>query len=194
MDRTAYLDQLKQLLPTGAAWPRATDATLTKLLGAMAGGLADVDARAENLIDESDPSTTLEMLADWERTLGLPNKCAGAPVTIQERRAAIVAALTARGGQSRQYFIDLAGALGYAVTIAEHRPFLAGISTAGDPVNIEAWRFVFTVHAATATVRDFRAGLSAADEPLRTWGNTALECAITANKPAHTHVIFAYGG
>ncbi|TCS62596.1 YmfQ family protein [Varunaivibrio sulfuroxidans] len=195
MDKSAYLDQLQQLLPPGAAWPREPAATLTRLLAAMADGLADADGRAGDLIDEDDPRTTLEMLADWERVAGLPDKCAaGAAVTIQQRRAALTAALTARGGQSRQYFIDLAATLGYAVTIVEHGPFQAGLSAAGAPVSAEQWRFVFTVAAPAATVRDFRAGLSAADEPLRTWGNKPMECAITADKPAHAYVIFTYGG
>lgn len=190
-----YLRHLQALMPRGRAWPTEDGAALTQLLAGFSGGLSRNHNRAVDLIDEADPRTTIELLGEWERICGLPDGCsASGAATLAERRDAVVAKITGRGGQSRQYFIDLAGALGYAVSITEHGPFLAGISTAGDPVNIEAWRFVFTVHAATATVRDFRAGASAAGEPLRTWGNTALECAITANKPAHTNVIFAYGG
>jgi uncharacterized protein YmfQ (DUF2313 family) len=40
---------------------------------------------------------------------------------------------------------------------------------------------------------EFRAGLSAAGERLRTWGNDTLECKLNQLKPAHTIALFAYG-
>lgn len=71
----AYLAQLQALLPPGSAWPRAANATLTKLLGALAEELARLDARALALIDEADGRSTLELLSDWERVCGLPDPC-----------------------------------------------------------------------------------------------------------------------
>ena len=190
-----YRALLQALLPTGGAWPRAAAAVLTKLLHGLAGEPTRGHNRACDLVEESDPRTAAETITDWERVTGLPDACAAAEVvTLQQRRAAVHAKLTARGGQSRQFYIDLAAALGYAITITEFRPFRVGQSTAGDPCTDEDWWFVWQVNAPETTIIEFKAGASTAGEPLRAWGNKPLECVITRLKPAHTEVQFAYGG
>ncbi|MNJ39675.1 hypothetical protein D3C77_345530 [compost metagenome] len=133
------------------------------------------------------------MLADWERVAGLPDKCAGTlESTVQGRRNALLAKLTATGGQSKAYFIAIAAALGYEITIEEFRPFRAGRSTAGDVLTNGDWMFTWRVRAPEVTVIPFRAGRSAAGEQLRAWGNDTLECKIRQRSPAHTVVLFAY--
>lgn len=190
-----YLLLYQGLLPLGAAWPREPGATLTKMLFAQADEATRIHNRAVDLLDEADPRTTAELIGDWERVTGLPDACSAPYVTtLQERRAAVVARLTARGGQSRQFYIDLAASLGYAITITEFRPFRVGRNACGDPLCGEEWSFVWRVNAPETTVRYFRTGSSAAGEPLRTWGNELLECAIARVKPAHTLVQFGYGG
>lgn len=189
-----YIEQLSALLPPGLAIRRETDTDVYKLLTALAEELARVDGRGDDLLRESDPRTTLEMLTDWETQVGLPDPClAGVDQTVQERRNAVVARLTGRGGQSRQFFIDLAASLGYTVTITEFRPFRAGISTAGDALTNGDWIFAWRVNAPETTITPFRAGQSTAGEPLRAWGNERLECAIERVSPAHTILQFAYG-
>jgi len=189
-----YLHILQQLLPEGTAWPRDPAATLTRLLNAMADSLGRAHNRAVDLLAESDPRVATEMLTDWERVLGLPDDCTAAlTLLLQERRDAAHAKLTSRGGQSRQFFIDLAAALGFTVTITEFRPFRVGISTVGDPVCSEDWRFHWQVNAPATTIRSFRTGSSTVGEPLRSWGNELLECALSQRKPAHTSNSYAYG-
>jgi len=192
---TAYLAQLQALLPQGFAWPRQADAALTNLLLAWADELARVDGRAADLIEEADPRTTAELLADWERVAGLPDPCvealAGTQTTAQ-RRAALVAKLTTIGGRSAAYYIALAASLGYTITITEFSPFQAGHSAAGDALSNDGWTFVWQVNAPEASIVEFAAGRSSAGEPLRSWGNELLECVINRLKPAHTHVLFAY--
>jgi len=193
---TDYLAQLQALLPQGPAWPRDADAELTRLLAAWADEMARIDARAADLVEEADPRTTAELLADWERVAGLPDACvealAGAQTTAQ-RRAALVGKLTTIGGQSAAYYIALAASLGYAITVTEFRPFRAGQSCAGDALTNDEWIFAWQVNAPETTIVDFAAGRSCAGDPLRAWGNELLECVITRLKPAHTHVLFAYG-
>lgn len=189
----AYTELLAALLPRGVAWRSEDGSSINDLLVAMAEEFARVDVRSDDLHDEADPRTTVELLADWERIAGLPDTClAGATQTMQERRAALVQRLTQQGGQSRQFFINLAASLGYTVTITEFRPFRAGISLAGDALTNGDWIFAWRVNAPETTIVSFRAGLSAAGEPLRTWGNTRLECAIERLAPAHTIVLFGY--
>lgn len=191
MTADAYRAQLQALLPPGAAWTRESAATLTRLLDALAVELARVDARAEDLLAECDPRTTRELLTDWERVAGLPDPCSGPLGTVRERREALHGKIAGVGGQSRAYFIELARRLGYEVRISEYFRFRAG-SPAGAPLaNTPGWRHTWQVNAPTTTIKHFAAG-SAAGEPLRTWGNQLLECAITRRKPAHTVVLFAY--
>ncbi|MFN7306541.1 MAG: putative phage tail protein [Acetobacteraceae bacterium] len=75
MDATAYLSQLIGLLPPGDALAREPGSVLERLLSVPAAELARVDGRVEALLLESDPARTAEMLADWERALGLPDIC-----------------------------------------------------------------------------------------------------------------------
>lgn len=189
-----YLEQLKALLPPGQAFPREAGTTLHDLLDGMSIELARVDARGNALPLEANPSSTVELLTDWERVAGLPDKCSGTlEETIQGRKQALLAKLTSTGGQSIAYFTELAAALGYEVTIEEFRPFRAGLSRAGDALTNGAWVFTWRVRAAATAIISFRAGMSVAGERLRTWGNDTLECKINQLKPAHTVALFAYG-
>jgi len=178
-----YLAQLQALLPQGFAWPRQADAALTKQLLAWADELARVDGRAADLIDETDPRTTSELLSDWERV---------ADQTVEQRRAALVAKLTSRGGQSRQYFIDLAAALGYpGATIDEFRPFNCN-SNCNDALLSEADRFVWKINLPSEGGIFIMNCNSPCDSPLAAWGDAAIECRIQSLKPAHTTALVAY--
>ena len=137
-----YLEQLKTLLPPGQAFPRESGTTLHSLLDGMSIELARVDGRCEALPLEANPSTTSEMLSDWERVAGLPDKCSGVlEETLQGRKNTLLAKLSSTGGQSAAYFIELAGVLGYTVTIETYRPFRAGLSRAGDALTNGDWVF-----------------------------------------------------
>ena len=189
-----YLEQLKTLLPPGQAFPREAGTTLHTLLDGMAAELARVDGRGEALPIEANPASTNELLSDWERVAGLPDKCSGVlEETLQGRKNALLAKLTSTGGQSASYFIEIAAALGYTVTIETFRPFRVGRSRAGDPLTNGAWAFTWLVRAPEVSVTSFRVGQSAVGERLRTWGNDTLECKINQLKPAHTIALFAYG-
>lgn len=195
MTANEYLAQLQALLPQGPAWPREANAALTQLLAAWADELARVDGRAADLIEEADPRTTAELLADWERVADLPDACVaayGITQTTAQRRAALVAKLTTIGGQSAAYFISLAASLGYTISVTEFAPFTAG-SDAGDDLTNGDWAYAWQVNAPQETIIEFSAGASSAGDPLRAWGNELLECVIRRLRPAHTHVLFAYG-
>ena len=188
-----YLAHLQALLPPGPAWPRAADAALTRQLAGLALELARVDARAAAVVEEADPRTTAELLLDWERVAGLPDPCvvtAGDEQTTAQRRDALAARLTLLGAQTPAYYLALAGALGYAITITE---FHAG--SVEDDVDYALygtdWNFAWQVDAALATVVELTVEDGVGDA-LATWGNAMLECVITRFKPAHTLPIFAY--
>lgn len=185
---------LMSLLPPGLAWPRDEGTGLDKVLTAEAVELTRVDTSVQDLLTESYPLTSNNLLTDWERVTGLPNACVGAPETVQLRREAVDQKLATTGGQSPGFFIDLAASIGFEVTITEYTPFRVGSNGAGDPINSEEWAYVWQINAPEETIRDFEVGSNAVGEGLRTWGNELLECVITQYQPAHTRVLFSYQG
>lgn len=193
----AYLAQLQALLPPGAAWPRTADSTLGRVLAALADELARVDARSMSVIDESDGRAAFELLADWERVCGLPDTCsAGIATTLQERRAGVVAKLTAVGGASKTYFMALAEGLGYTIEIDEFRPFIAGLSRCGDQLNgSHAVRHQWRVRVIGPRYTAFRTGESQCGDLLGKIARAVdLECKFRRLKPAHTNLIMSYEG
>lgn len=188
-----YLAQLQALLPQGPAWPREPDATLTRLLAAWADELARVDGRAAQLLEEADPRTAYELFADWERVAGLPDPCTPAGASLEERRLPLVQRLTMLGGASRQYFVDLAAALGYAnATVTEFRPFSCTSECAAALNPAPAWPHAWQLNL-PATRLTAMTCASGCDAHLRAWGDSTLECVVERLKPAHTEVLFTYG-
>lgn len=112
------------------------------------------------------------------------------PQSLPERRAALLAKIRLLGGQSAAFFVALAAALGYAITITECHP-----QTSEDDSEYEArddqYRFIWIVNAALYALREL---CSEDDSETATavWGNALLETFITRYKPAHTIVLFAY--
>jgi uncharacterized protein YmfQ (DUF2313 family) len=80
--------------------------------------------QARTLLQEMFGDTAELLLSSWERVYGEISTG-----STSERRARIVAAMRARGGQSRRYFTALAAALGYTITITEGSAFLFIIGT-----------------------------------------------------------------
>jgi uncharacterized protein YmfQ (DUF2313 family) len=204
----AYARVLRQLLPTGPAWIIEPDDVRAKALLAMAEELARLDARGDQLIEEMDPRTTLELLGEWERAVGLPDDVVTEiPATITERRIAVLQKLTASGGQSRQYFIDLAATSGFNVTITEYFKDVAaarcGTMRCGlFRVYSTDAAFVWQVNVDLSSPGLagglqpsvwFRCGIWRCGERLRSWNGPILEDIIRRYAPAHTTVLFVYG-
>ena len=197
-----------ELLPTGQAWPRHPEGTLARACFGLVDYWGTVDGRAGDLLEiESDPRKTVELLPDWERAWGLPDPCFPDVTTIEERQKMLVLYMTWLGGQSRQYFINLAAYLGYTVTIKEYSPFMAGVSHVGDtrptPTSHFRWyigppemRFCWTVVVGAVPLTWFRASVGQAgiDPHLDIGGDQNLECLFRRWKPAHTEVVFDYSG
>lgn len=180
-----YLQQLKALLPQGPAWlVQATD-RIGMLLAAWADEFARIEQRALALVEESDPRTTIELLADWERVAGLPDPCVTQAQTIPQRQAALVSKLSYTGGASRAYFIGMAAEMGYAGATIDEYPSIIGIT------DQFTWRINLPGSSGSLYYMDAD---SDADAYLLSWdaGNEALECRINKYKPAHTTVIYNY--
>lgn len=190
---------LMDLLPHGWAWPRDPDAILSLFFAAIAEDAARLQARYCDLLVESNPTTTAELLPDWERALGLPDPCAPVGFGIEERRGAVIAALNSGGGASVAYFEMLARDRGYEVTIEERRPFRAGRSRCGSTaarLGPSRMRFAWIVKLQTPRVVRFRCGSAQSRCGRDRLGSferaTEIECLFERLKPAQTLVVFDY--
>lgn len=193
-----YYQQQQALLPVGFAWSREPEGVVNRLLAGLALAWARIHNRALALVEEADPQTARETLADWEENLGLPDECTvNTATTLQERRAAVVEKYVTKGNQSVARFYEMAEDMGYAVTITEHRPFVCGISrcgASGDVLNGgHDVRFVWTVKVHGPRLTRFRCGVSALPERLLKITRAAdLECRLRKSSYAHTLPVMNY--
>ncbi|WP_095157195.1 YmfQ family protein [Pseudomonas sp. Irchel 3E13] len=189
---TTLADQLRLLLPPVSYSGNAP--YLSATIEAEANAMNLADAQASRVYSAIFPDSG-EGLADWERVLALPDPCvAGIARTVGQRVQAVVSKLQGRAGQSKGFFIALAKAMGYDITITTFQPARAGLARAGDPINGGDWSFTWRVNAPAVTVTHARAGATGAGDPLTIWGNRALECRLSQMKPAESILLFGYGG
>jgi len=186
-----FLSAFQALLPRGPIWPRDPDSVQTKVLAALMPSWARLAERDENLLTDAFPAAPVELLPEWEASLGLPDPCAGESPTLQQRQMQVKARFVANGGQSVTYLTQFAALLGYTVTIDEFAPAIAGRLRAGEPANGAGWAFVWRVNLPGFTLTNFRAGDSAAGDALTVWGNAVVQCELERVAPAHTVVLFA---
>lgn len=203
-DVASYVHAFMAKLPRGEIWPRDPDSTLVRVVTGLMGIVARwADDVGTLLLREAFPPLASPelLLPDWERVLGLPEPCFPAALTLEERRLQVLEKLQRRpGAQSRPYFLEIAERLGYTgATITEYRPFMAGVSRAGDP----AWniappkmRYLWTIGVPAARLTWFRAGsgMAGTDPHLTIAQAEDLECILGKLKPAHTKLIFDYSG
>jgi len=82
----AYLSAALRLMPTGFVWPTDDpDSDMVKIWSGLTRELARWHMRTDHLREEADPATAMELLADWERVVGLPGD------TVSVRRVTISA-------------------------------------------------------------------------------------------------------
>jgi uncharacterized protein YmfQ (DUF2313 family) len=202
-----YKALLKKLLPQGWAWDQEPESILDLLTGALASEPARVEQRTDDFLREMDPYQTFEMLDNWERMLGLPDECS--PDTynpgLAERRLRVVQKLTMIGGQSKEFFRQIAASLGYDIDlydVVNYQDFRVGRSRVGDRLtnstnpdgsaSATGWAYAFQVKAPAEFVRYFKVGQNTVGERLVLAENSSLECIIRKYAPAHTTPIFSY--
>ncbi len=192
LDEADFLAALLALLPQGAAWPREPDAVATRYLSALASRAAVLHARIGVLSElESFPSSTSELLLDWEHAFGLPDECGVAADFVEARRGAITAKLTDQASPTVARFIAMAARYGATVTVYEHQAYTCEMDCEL-PVNDETWRFAWTINGPGDVISEATCEDNC-EVPLRAWQTGAYECAIRRDAPAHTVPIFTYG-
>lgn len=195
--RTAadYHQQLLALLPPGPAWALEYQPGLHALLQALAPELARIDARAQQLLNESFLDGFHELLPDWERVLGLPDECLGASGTVAERKAMVRLRLVEVGGQRPAYYVQLAVRMGYPnAWVQEFRAPRFGRSRFGrDHFGTWAAQFMWVLHAGDPLAGGSRFGGSVWGERFGSNPSNSLVCVIRRAAPAHTLEFVEFG-
>lgn len=188
-----FRDMMLALLPQGSAWPRDPKSNWGLLFTAFAEEFARVDARHEQLMNEMDPRGALELLPEWESDYALPGPCITTEQTLAERRKALLEKYRRVGRQDRAFFIEVAAALGYAITITEYNPTNSGPQTEynGMPIAGDSWNYVWQINAQLLN-RTQRVFGSQFPGPFQTYGNEMLECTLKALAHNHRVLFFSY--
>jgi len=207
-----YKRLIGKLFPLGKAWEKVRE---HDLLTGVATEFARIHERGQDFLREIDPNQTLELIEDWEQSLGLPDECSPDNQDYIERREQIVQKLTALGGMSKAYLEFLANQLGYNITIKDYTPFRTdgrrgrvgnrltnserlrwkfrvGINRVGQVINSWGWLYYFEVSIPATEATKFRVGTSRVGERLVVYSNPVLECTLMKHKPAHTAIFFTY--
>lgn len=189
------LDELLQELPPGEFLDRSDTSVFAKLLSGVAAAIADAEAQALAFTTEISPARAVALLPDYQRVLG-PDPCGRDLLALSpgDLAALLYSRWVFRGGQSPQFFIDLAASLGTTITITEGTVFMAGYSEAGDALAIDGDQFAWQVTLPTVRVVEFIAGASEAGDALGSFLPNLCECVIRLFAPAHTTPVFSYTG
>ena len=162
------------------------------LTDALADQFHEIDLAATGLLDEIRPNTTVDLLPDWERVVGLPDECSELASNIAERRAAVLSILVSQPNLNPSSYEAIAEEFGVTITVRELDRTAANaipnLNTTGG-----RWRFVWWIDIpSTADVRYFTT-LSDVLTPLRdVERNPELECRLRRVAPAHTLVVIDY--
>lgn len=192
-DFNSYARLLTALLPRGRAW-RSDDPIRQELLQGEGVELARVDARIADLLVERDTRTTTELVSEHELDYGIVSD---ELLVLSDRRRTLLAKLRAMGGLCPQYYIDLAAALGWTITITQYTPAWCGIAGAGDSCGDQAVIFYWRVNILGSSPN--LSGLPFADGSVFADGTysagsqadySAFQALLEKYKPAHTVVLF----
>lgn len=213
-DAAIFAHAFMALLPEGPIWPRSRDSAVCRTVLGLCGVVARWASDAWRFLHvEAFPPTSIDLLADWERVLGLPEPCLPlADLTVAERQRQVAEKLARRpGAQSRQYFLEIARRLGYVVTITEFIPAQCGVTQCGatrtvvgafviqgagcgSPGIRYVWRVKVTGPRLTWFALGAGGGRAGQDPHLRIRRAEDLECVLHLLKPAHTRLVFDYSG
>lgn len=185
-----YRQLLENLLPRGPAWSENDP-----LLAGIAPSLAAVEHRAHDLVRETDPRQTVELIDRWEACCGLPDSCSvPGTKTLAQRQQRLDAKINVAGGITEDFYLSVLAALGYpdaTITTYEGNNFLC-TSPCTNSLYSDEWNFVWQVNFTEETKVSEMTCLSLCTESLRTWGDTTAECVINKLCPSHTLVLFSY--
>lgn len=192
-----FLQACLNLLPRGRAWAKYQTSNMYQALAVLMPTYERSTAAAGSLLYDAFPANTLQLIPEWESSLGLPDPCAGELTNSDAQRAQIVARFIAGGVSSVPQIVAFAANLGFPITITENvGGFIMGVSAMGSTTDFfgdETNIFVWQVNAPLVNEEFFYMGTSVMGDFLETFTeNDVLECEIRRIAPAGTLPIFSY--
>ncbi|PWD86220.1 YmfQ family protein [Ignatzschineria cameli] len=187
----AYLERLQSLLPP-VSYDRNGE-QMVPTLTVEARLFNRINAHGQRVLNAITPHDSNELIADWERMLGIPIDF---EENYQFRVNRVLQKLAEVGGLSIPYFINLAKKLGYEITIIEGDDYIfrSGENRVGDRIGRldQMWVWYVNVQSSYTEQYYFRAGSARAGERLLTIRDPIIEEIFNDLKPAHTLCIFNY--
>ena len=188
---------LSQHLPSGPAWEAKArpESNFYKILKGMVQEFSRVEAQIQGVADEHDINQTVELLTEWETSVGIPDECFSIDISVAQRRDNVILKLGALNGVvSDQDFIDIAAVLGFVVTIVPGSTIALFPLLFPLPLFLDAndARFTMRVEVDNAPPP----GVFPLAFPIPFTGDNAniLECVFNLLKPSVTKIQFVYLG
>tara|TARA_R110000751_G_scaffold93960_1_gene183426 strand:- start:3599 stop:4888 length:1290 start_codon:yes stop_codon:yes gene_type:complete len=193
--REQLLVFLNGYLPSGDAFKasKITDSNLHALISGFIQEYARMELVVNAMPDEWFPDTTETLIANWERTMGIPDDCFPASDDIQTRRDYIIYKLAALGLQTSLDFEAFAKVLRLNIKVRsgiDHMAIASGGYGTENPVqtfsSVTLARNTIVVTENTSPLAfdyDF-------DFPFTTIEKTILQCVLAKAKPAHCDIRF----
>ncbi len=109
-----YRGLIQALLPRGKAWILRPEGLAYRFVTGLVVELVRVHDWVVDLVAEMDPTTSTDLLAAWERSVGLPEDGEVIAATDAQRRLDVAAKVIARQIRTEADWVALAVAAGYA--------------------------------------------------------------------------------
>lgn len=202
----SLLPQVLAVAPRGPAWGtdeagdgQGASPVQLKLWRGIAGCIAEIYSWAFEVATQAFPTAITFSLVDWENELGLPDPCGAADQGLEARKAAVRAKVVAQGGASPGYFICVARAAGYDITIEEPSGFELGpggseLGPGGGELTGSDPESVWIVRPDGYRMFEFEMGageLGNGGTRLVSYTDIAgLECLLRGISPVHTQLVF----
>ena len=188
---------LSQHIPSGPAWEAKSrpESNFYKVLRGLVKELSRVEAQIQNVADEHDINKTVDLLPEWEASVGIPDSCFTTSGSLAQRRTNVILKLgRLNGTATNQDFVDIAEILGFEVEVISGSsfslfPLAFPLSFVVSPT---VARFTMRVQVNNAPP----SGVFPIPFPLIFTGTNSniLECVFNILKPAVTVIDFVYIG
>ena len=190
-----YAYQLDELLPRGPIWKRRQGTLLDAFIFALSNELARVSNKAEGILDEADPRTSIELLEEWFNDWGIPSACLTAladPNQEQKRRELITKIISSRS-LTAEFFKEVAESIGYECEIVTYSAFTVA-DTVDKALYGTEWNTSYSMGIRVKSQSPTRLFTTnwTVDQPLAVWGDSLFECLMRELIPAHVVAIFEY--
>jgi len=112
-------DVLARHLPLGPAWRafRVAGKRAYRMLTGLSGPLESAWGFLASMAEELTPTTTTQLITEWETAVSLPDPCLPKADTIEQRRTWVVWRLGKKRWQTAQDWKDLAALFGLQITV-----------------------------------------------------------------------------